>query len=318
MNSLRILNIEPEGYAAAARDLVNTIGTLDEKKLDRAGLLKEIEGYDVLITRLGHHIDTDVLAASSRLKAVVSATTGLDHIDLVAAAARHVEVLSLKGEKEFLEGVTATAELAWGLLMAVMRRIPAAHQSMCRGKWNRDAFKGHELKDKRLGIVGLGRLGRMMAGFGDAFGMETAAHDPDAKDWSAHVARMPDLDSLLETSDVLSLHVPLTAETENLINGDRLARLPGGAVLINTSRGAVVDEAALLKALEGGRLAGAGLDVLAGEVSPGIAESPLLGYARGHDNLVLTPHIGGATWESMAAAELFMAEKLVRFMESNQ
>ena len=315
MNGVRILNAEPQGYSPAAREILDTLGEVTEKPLDRAGLLDTAEDYEVLITRFGHRMDKELFAAAPRLRVLVSATTGLDHIDLEAAADCGVEVLSLKGETEFLEGLSATAELTWGLLLAVSRHIPQAADSVKEGIWDRDAFKGHELRGKRLGILGMGRLGRMVAEYGRVFGMVVAAYDPYASDWPTGVELHSAAEDLMEDAQVLSIHVPLNDETRGLMDKDMLSRLPEGAVLINTSRGAVVAEAALLSALGSGHLAGAGLDVVAEELCGGPSQA-LLAYARDHGNLIITPHMGGATVESMEKAEVFIAHKLVRFLES--
>ena len=315
MNGVRILNAEPQGYSPAAREILDTLGEVTEKPLDRAGLLDTAEDYEVLITRFGHRMDKELFAAAPRLRVLVSATTGLDHIDLEAAADCGVEVLSLKGETEFLEGLSATAELTWGLLLAVSRHIPQAADSVKEGIWDRDAFKGNELRGKRLGILGMGRLGRMVAEYGRVFGMVVAAYDPYASDWPTGVELHSAAEDLMEDAQVLSIHVPLNDETRGLMDKDMLSRLPEGAVLINTSRGAVVAEAALLSALGSGHLAGAGLDVVAEELCGGPSQA-LLAYARDHGNLIITPHMGGATVESMEKAEVFIAHKLVRFLES--
>jgi D-3-phosphoglycerate dehydrogenase len=315
MNGVRILNAEPQGYSQAAREILDTLGEVTEKPLDRAGLLDTAEDYEVLITRFGHRMDKELFAAAPRLRVLVSATTGLDHIDLEAAADCGVEVLSLEGETEFLEGLSATAELTWGLLLAVSRHIPQAADSVKEGIWDRDAFKGNELRGKRLGILGMGRLGRMVAEYGRVFGMVVAAYDPYASDWPTGVELHSAAEDLMEDAQVLSIHVPLNDETRGLMDKDMLSRLPEGAVLINTSRGAVVAEAALLSALGSGHLAGAGLDVVAEELCGGPSQA-LLAYARDHGNLIITPHMGGATVESMEKAEVFIAHKLVRFLES--
>jgi D-3-phosphoglycerate dehydrogenase len=317
MSGVRILNVEPEGYPPRAREILDALGKVTEKTLDRAGLLDAATDCEVLITRFGHRMDKELFAAAPRLRAMVSATTGLDHIDLEAAAAHGVTVLSLRGETEFLEGLSATAELAWGLLLSLLRRIPSAFKSVREGGWDRDAFRGNELRGKRLGILGLGRLGRMVAEYGHAFGMTVAAYDPYASDWPMGVELRSAAEDMMEDTQVLSIHVLLNDETRGFIDRTMLARLPEGAVLINTSRGAVVDEAALLAALDSGYLAGAGLDVVADELAGGPSEG-LLAYARDHGNLIITPHMGGATVESMEKAEVFMAQKLARFLESGE
>ncbi len=308
---IRILNVEPEGYADEARATLERLGEVVDAPLSRAELLAALPRYDVLIVRLRHRIDREIIACGERLRAIVSATTGLDHIAVEAAAARGIAVLSLRGETEFLRTISATAEHTWALLLALIRHLPPAAASVLDGEWNRDLFRGRELDGKRLGIIGLGRIGRKVARYGEAFGMQVAAFDPTDAEWMNGVERTTTLSELLSQSDALSVHIPLNANTKGLIGAHELSLLPPDAVLINTSRGETIDEAALLAALESNRLAGAALDVIADEREPERRrQSPLLAYARTHDNLI----IGGATHESMARTEIFMAQKLIAFL----
>jgi D-3-phosphoglycerate dehydrogenase len=312
---IRILNIEPLGYSPVARQILERAGELTEKAVTRSELLRMLPDYDVLIVRLGHQIDQEILSAGTRLRAIVSATTGLDHIDTEYAKNQDIAVLSLQGEREFLKTIHATAEHTWALLLALLRHIPAAHDAVLRGEWDRDRFRGHELGGKDLSLVGLGRLGKMVAGYGLAFGMNVRAFDPHAEDTSDDIAMVGSLADLLEHADVLSIHVPLNKTTTALIGGEELALLPPQAVLINTSRGEIVDEMALLAALTANRLAGAALDVVVGERSTSGRANALIEYAAGHENLILTPHISGATHESMEKTEIFMAKKVVGFLD---
>lgn len=317
--AVRILNAEPLRYSAEARSILECWATVVEEELSRADLLNGVSDYDVLIVRLAHQVDREVIDAGRRLKAIVTATTGLDHIDVNYARSRGIEVLSLRGESEFLRTVSATAEHTWALLLALLRRIGPAYASVRRGQWDRDLFWGHELDGRRLGLVGLGRVGQKVARYGLTFGMEAAAYDPHATGWLNGVSRCPTLRDLMGRSDVLSLHVPLTEETEGMIGVQELSLLPRSAVVVNTSRGQVLDEEALVRALHGGDLAGAALDVVWEERAPGRRrESPLLTYAGVHDNVLITPHIGGATYESVAKTEVFMAQKLARFFERQE
>jgi D-3-phosphoglycerate dehydrogenase len=315
---IRILNAEAHGYSDQARAILQRLGQLTEGDLSRAELLARLPGYDVLIVRLAHKIDREVIDEGKNLKAIVTATTGLDHIDVEYARQKGITLLSLRGETAFLQTVSATAEHTWALLLALLRRIPAAYASVRAGQWDRDSFRGSELDGKRLGLVGLGRLGRKVARYGRAFGMGVAAYDPYVANWAADVTRVSSLPELLCRSDVLSLHIPLSAETESLLDLKALSLLPTGAVLVNTSRGEIIDEAALVQVLEHGHLAGAALDVIAHEREPERRQdSPLLIYARNHRNLLITPHIGGATHESMAKTEVFMADKLASFLRNS-
>lgn len=315
---IRILNAEPLEYCDEARQILRSIGELHEEALEREQLLQIVGDFDVLIVRLGFQIDREVLDVGHRLKAIVTATTGLDHVDVEYAREKGIEVLSLQGERDFLEEVTATAEHSFALLLALIRKIPQAYESVKRGEWNRDAFRGCELSSKRLGIVGLGRLGEQVARYGQAFRMHVLAYDPYRSRWLDEVQHCESLDDLLCQSDVLSLHVPLQGETAGMIGKRELALLPAGAIVINTSRGEVVDTGALLQALESGHLSGAGLDVIESERDTLERQvSPLLAYAKSHDSLLITPHVGGATWESMSKTELFMAHKLRGFLQSS-
>ena len=314
---IRILNAEPLNYCDEARAILHSIGELHERTLTRDELMTCLKDFDVLIIRLGFQVDREVIDAGQRLKAIVTATTGLDHIDVAYAQSRDIEVLSLKGETNFLRSIPATAEHTWALLLALVRRIPQAFASVCHGEWNRDAFRGHDLCGKSLGIVGLGRIGEKVARFGLAFEMQVAAYDPYRSDWLPGVYRCDSLNDLLSRSDILSLHVSLNTETRQMISHDELALLPQNAVIVNTGRGEILDEIALVEALKAGHLAGAALDVICDERDDlGRRRSPLLQYAREHTNLLITPHIGGATAESMAMTEVFMAEKLRAFLRN--
>ena len=312
----QILNAEPGNYSQQALAILQQTGTVQLLTLSRVELLSALAEVDALIIRLAFQVDEEVFAAAPRLRAVVSATTGLDHIDLAAAERHGVQVLSLRGEVDFLRSIPATAELTWGLLLALTRKIPVAFSSVLAGQWQRDNFKGHDLAGKRLGILGLGRIGQMVAHYGQAFGMHVLAYDPRPLQWVVGVDRVGSMNELLEQSDILSIHVPLNPNTVGLVSSTELNHLPANSMLINTSRGDILDEAALLSALENGHLAGAALDVLSHERSGFQEIPPLIEYAHTHSNLILTPHIGGATYESMAATETFMAQKLVKYLES--
>ena len=313
---LSILIVEPDRFSPRARARLSETGVVREEAVaDRAALLKAVAGVDVLVVRLAYRLDEEVFAAAPQLRAIVTPTTGLTHIDLEAARARGITVLSLKGETAFLESITATAELTWGLLLALLRKIPVAGNAVRAGEWNRDAWRGVELKDKTLGLIGLGRLGRMVAAYGHAFRMNVMAHDPSPERIPEGV-RMVSLASLCESADVISVHAALNDSSRGMLDAAAFRRMKVGACLINTARGEIIDESALLDALRSGRLAGAALDVLAGEPFAGRAAleaHPLWQYAAAHDQLLLTPHIGGATRESMEQTELFMADKLCRW-----
>ena len=275
-------------------------------------LLREIADCDGYLASLHVRAGAEVIAAAKKLRAIATPSTGLDHIDLDAAAARGIAVLCLKDDREFLDRITCTAELAWALLLACVRKLPAAFQAAREGRWARDEFRGHQLSGMTFGVLGYGRLGTIVAQYAKAFRMRVLACD--IKDLGAEGVEQVDRETLFRESDVVSIHVHLTPETKGLVGRRELALMKPGAILINTSRGAIVDEAALLEALESGKLGGAGVDVIHGEWSKKLKEHPLIRYARTHENLVITPHIGGVTFEAQATTIRYTAEKLRDFL----
>lgn len=313
---VRIGILEPDRYPARALEILRPLGDVTQRT-ESTPIAHFVATVDALIIRLQFLINKDFLAQAPHLKVISTATTGLDHIDLKATEQRNITVLSLRGETDFLRTVTATAEHTWGLLLALLRHIPQAHQAVVSGDWNRNKFFGHELQGRTLAIVGLGRIGQMVARYGLAFQMRVIAHDPFQIQWLPGVERMHDLPDLLSQADVLSIHVPLSDETKHLISRNEFAALKSGAIVLNTSRGAILDEAVLLENLENGRLAGAALDVIHDEYSPSSGlRNRTIHYAATHDNLLLTPHLGGATHDSLEKVEMFMAEKLARHLQS--
>lgn len=254
-----------------------------------------------------------MLGPQPRCRVLVAGVTGLDHIDLEACAERAVRVLSLKGETEFLKDVRATAELTVGLLLALVRHIPAAVSHVRSGGWDRGLFRGRELFEKTAGIVGMGRLGSQVAHILAAFGMRVLGCDPRPDFPEGLAERCPRLEDLLAQSDVVSLHVPYGPATHHLIGRAELQAMKKTALLVNTSRGGVVDETAILEALGSGAMAGAALDVLEGE--PAIdGTHPVIRALPAHDNLLVVPHLGGNTTESLEKTEVFLAERLVALL----
>lgn len=284
-----------------------------ELAASREKLLGTISEFDIYIASLHIEFDQAVFEKATNLRAIVTPSTGLDHIDTSLAAERGITILSLKEETAFLESVTATAELAWALLLATIRRLPWAFEEAKQGNWARDAFRGRQLSGKTLGILGYGRLGRIVAEYGKAFRMRVIACDIKEIQ-AAPGVQLVDFQTLLAESDVLTLHIHLTEANRGLFDEAAFAGMKRGAVLINTSRGAIINEAALLQALDSCHLTGAGLDVIDGEWLTDLAAHPLIRYANSHDNLLISPHIGGVTWESQAMTLEFMVDKLKRHL----
>ncbi|HVU88697.1 MAG TPA: NAD(P)-dependent oxidoreductase [Pirellulales bacterium] len=309
---MKILIAESRGFSPAALQTLRGVAEVVEADLDRAGLLSACGDIDILWVRLRNQIDAEVFDAAPQLKVVVTPTTGLNHIDQQEAARRGIRIVSLKGEVAFLKDVRATAELTVGLMLMLMRNLlPAATDSL-RGNWNRDAFQGHELYGKTVGIIGYGRLGHIVARYLQAFDMRVLVTDPDldSEELGPGLTRVP-LAKLLRDSDIVSLHVNLCDDTYGFFGSNEFDAMQPGAWFINTARGELVDEQALLNALRSGRLAGAALDVLCDEQSTGMGHNELVEYAKTHPQLIITPHIGGCTHESMEKTERFLAGRLV-------
>jgi phosphoglycerate dehydrogenase-like enzyme len=256
--------------------------------------------------------DRAMLDRAPKLRAISTATTGADHIDSQALAERGVSLLTLAGEKEVLHNLTPAAELSWALLMACCRRLRGAMQHVLEGRWVREEFPGIMLKGKVLGLIGCGRIGGWMARYARAFDVEVVGYDPFVAPWPEQICRT-DLDTLLSTADFISVHVPLNDQTRGMIGAREFEMVKRGAILINTSRGAVIDELALLNALIEGRVAAAGLDVLEGE--PQVERHPLVEYARAHDNLIITPHIGGFSPDAVKIVVAHAARRILGALE---
>jgi len=302
-----VLISEAERFSPAVIRRLEEHVTLRLADLERPALIEAVGDVHVLWVRLRNSIDAEVMDAGPSLKWIVTPTTGLNHIDLVAAKSRAISVLSLKGHSDFLRRVCATAEHTMALIFALLRHLPRAVDHVRAGGWDRDLFCGSELDGKTVGIVGYGRLGRLLAGYLSVFGVRILTTD---KPGCSDEGLLP-LDQLLAESHIVSLHVDYTEANRGFFGPEAFAAMKPGAFFINTARGELVDEVALLDALHSGRLAGAALDVLADEDATGMADHPLVAYATRHDNLIITPHIGGCTGESMEKTEAYAAELLL-------
>jgi (S)-sulfolactate dehydrogenase len=281
--------------------------TYDPRIVDRRDdLLEKVGAADALIVRNRTQVNVELLAQAPRLRVVGRLGVGLDNIDVPACRNRGIEVIPATGANAL-----AVAEYVVCTVMMLLRGAYLSSGEVAAGRWPRGPLgEGRETAGKTLGIVGFGGIGRLVARLARGLGMEVVAADalvpPGSPAWAeAGVTRL-ELDALLSEADAVTLHVPLTDETRHLIDGRRIAAMRPGAVLVNTARGGVVDEAALAAALRDGRLAGAALDVFEREPLP--ADSPLAGVP----NLVLTPHIAGVTRESNRRVSSLIAAEVGR------
>jgi D-3-phosphoglycerate dehydrogenase / 2-oxoglutarate reductase len=269
-----------------------------QTKLDKASLLAVLPEYDALVVRSGTKVTAEVLQAGTKLRVVGRAGTGVDNIDVDAATRLGITVVNAPASNS-----VAVAELTIGLILALARSIPQAHASLKSGKWERNAFMGFEVRGKTLALIGLGRIGAEVARRARAMEMRVVAYDPVVSTERAGQlgVELGTVEEALAAGDFVSLHVPLVEGTRNMINAARLAIMKPTSYLINAARGGIVDEAALLSALEQGRIAGAALDVFEREPP---TESPLLGHPR----LIGLPHLGASTLEAQALSGVDVAE----------
>ncbi|MCH2519820.1 MAG: phosphoglycerate dehydrogenase [Dehalococcoidia bacterium] len=296
----RILVADP--IAQEGVDLLGTCAEVDSKHgLTAPELMEILGGYDALVVRSETKVTAEIIGAGKKLQVIARAGIGVDNIDLEAATSAGIPVVNAP-----TGNTVAAAEHTLALMLALARNIPEAHRSVKGGEWRRSAFMGIEVRNKTLGIAGLGRVGTEVARRAQSFGMRLVGYDPFIS--PDHASRLGvellTLDEMLAQSDFVTLHTPLTDGTQQMIGSRQLALIKPGARLINVARGELIDEAALLEALDGDRLAGVALDVFAQE-PPG--DNPLLR----HPKVVATPHLGASTQEAQREVAIEAAEQVL-------
>jgi D-3-phosphoglycerate dehydrogenase len=257
-------------------------------------------GVDAVLIRSATKMDAEAISAATGLRVIARAGVGLDNVDIPAATAAKVLVINAP-----TSNIVSAAELAIALMMASARNISPAHASLRAGKWARSKFSGTEMFEKTLGIVGFGKIGQLVAHRMKAFGMNVIAYDPylSAEKVSTLGVKLVELDELLKNSDFITIHLPKTKETVNLIGEEALSKVKPTVHIVNAARGGVLDEAALYKAITEGRVAGAGIDVYATEPC---TDSPLFSL----DQVVATPHLGASTEEAQERAGIDVAHSV--------
>ncbi len=296
---IKILITEPEYFDKDARSILSKRGKVIVKHLSRNELTKQIPEIDAILVRIETHLDRTMLGKAKRLRVIGSATTGLNHIDVSYARSRKIRIFNLHGTHTI-----PTAEHTFALILSLCRKIPWAYAALARGEWKRYRFIGTELKGRTLGIIGYGRIGSRVAVYAKAFGMKVIAYDPyvDTKEVS-----MVSLHTLLRNSDIVTVHATLTEQTENMIGSREFGMMKKSAFFLNTARGEIVDQHALLDALKRHRIAGAAEDVFPKEP---LGSSPIERYARKANNLIITPHIAASTDIAVHEAGIEIAKEV--------
>lgn len=279
-------------------------------KISASQKKKILPGVDIIVTRL-NFVKKDLIDKTPNLKIIASNTTGLNHIDVDYAKEKGVKIISLRGHKGFLREITSTAELTFGLMFALIRNIPEAFEDVKKGNWDRNTFRGHQLRGMTLGILGFGRLGKIVARYARAFGMNIIAHDPNVS--NKFIARQGvgpvSMKQLFKDSDILTVQVLLVPQTKNLITASHLKLMKPTAYLINTARGEIIKKGSLVMALKKKWIKGAAIDVMWDESLDGkhLKKDPLWAYAKKNNNILIVPHIGGAAYEAMHTTENYIA-----------
>jgi D-3-phosphoglycerate dehydrogenase len=251
---------------------------------------------------------------------LVSPATGVNHLDLNYLNSQKISVIKLGDVKNQIQNVFATAELAWGLIIACARRMNLAVGSVKEGDFDRTQFLGRELSGRTLGVVGFGRLGQRVAKYGSVFGMNVAVFETDNAKHAliAPFRKIDSLSELLNISDVVSVHIPFNDENQNCINAAMISEIKRGAIFINTSRGELVDEPALSSSLRSGQLFGVGVDVLSNECGDEFdsTNSPLVSAMRDGFNVIVTPHIGGWAHDAVEMTRTSIVDEFLKRYES--
>ncbi len=277
----------------------------DKPLITRAETLAIIKDYIGIAVRTKFKIDKELFDAALNLKFVARAGAGLDNIDIVAAKERNIQLINApEGNRD------AVAEHAIGLLLSLMNNFPNADAQIRNGVWDREGNRGYELKGKTVGIIGYGFMGQKMARKLAGFEVNVIAYDKYQTGFGNEYAREVSMEEIVKHSDVLSLHIPLTTETKQMVDDEYFYHFKKPIFFINTSRGEIVNTAALLKNINSGKILGAGLDVLEVEKFPNLQEQTWFNELKNNDKVILTPHVGGWTFDSYRKISEVLAQKL--------
>jgi len=281
--------------------LRSSANVADRNNISADDLIKEIPAYEGLIVRGRTKVTAAVMDAATKLKVIGRAGVGVDNIDLEAAKKHGITVVNAP-----ISTTLAVAELAFGLMLAVAREIPRADAGMKQGKWPKKELEGVELNGKTLGVIGFGRIGAEVGKRATAFGMNVVAYDPliEADEIKRRGAEPLPLDELYGCADFITLHLPLSVQTRDMIGAQAFSQMKDGVRIVSAARGGIIDEAALVTALNSGKVAGAALDVFATE-PPGLTESV------SHPRLIGTPHVGAQTAEAQVRASEDIAAEVL-------
>lgn len=297
-----------DGLEKEGIDIINAAGeAVNKKGIEPDELLQIIGEYDGLIVRGRTKVTREVFEAAKKLKVVGRAGVGVDNIDLQAAKDHGVTVVNAP-----VATTIAVAELGFGMMFALVRDIPHTDAEMKHDKWTKKDYMGHELHGKTLGIVGYGNIGSTIGKYAQALGMKVLCYDPirNIDDMRATGADPVELEEVYAKADIITFHVPLIPETKHMVNDETFAKMKDGVLLVNVARGGIIEEAALLRALESGKVAGAALDVYE-------KEPPVDWTLAEHPRIIAVPHVGGQTAEAQLRVAGDIATEVMNVLQGN-
>jgi phosphoglycerate dehydrogenase-like enzyme len=312
--TINILSTLDLSAASAELKLIKKISNFKFSFNSRIKTLRLLEDVNIYISSAAIKVDQEFLKYAKNLKFIFSPSTGTDHIDLKELKKRNVKLITIAKNYSLLKQFTSTSELSFALLLLLIRNLNSACKDVKNGNWGREKFTGNQLYKKTLGIVGYGRLGRISAKIAKGFSMNIVANDVIKK---KNNIKFVSLNKLLKLSDFIFIHVHLNKNTVNLINKNNIRFMKRSAILINTSRGKIINELDLLNALKSKRIRAAGLDVIDGEWldKRKLLKHPLIKYMKKNNNLIIVPHIGGSSVESINGARIFIMKKLLKLLK---
>tara|TARA_Y100000768_G_C23980939_1_gene685736 strand:- start:1158 stop:2141 length:984 start_codon:yes stop_codon:yes gene_type:complete len=303
-----------EGFLKKAKKNFELVNYIKNPSLN--DVFKNIKNTNYIFTNPNmskFKIDEEIINAGKKLKCICTASTGTNHIDIRYANKKNIHIISLKKYKRILEKIPSTAELAFTLMMASIRNIIPASNSVERYQWSYLEFIGEQLKEKKIGILGYGRLGRLFANFCLKFGAKVYFYDPFKKSISKKIKKVSNLKLFLKSVDILSIHIHLNESTKNFLNKSLLRYLKKNILIINTSRGEIINEDDLIKFLKKNQNSKFAADVISHELG-NIFKSKLIKYFKKNKNRVLlTPHLGGSTYQAQQMAYFSSLENLIDF-----
>jgi D-3-phosphoglycerate dehydrogenase len=304
----KIVISEPMLYPEKALSILRNVGDIKSKRFERTELEREVQDATVLLVWIRDRVDRALIDIASRLKVIGTASAGVNHIDIEAAEARGIKVVNAPGQN-----ARAVAEFTFGLLIDITRRIVESFDSVRNGIWNPIGYPGFELKGKTLGVIGIGRIGSRVALLARAFEMKTIACDPYVpEEYAERIGvALVSFDELVSTSDYITLHVPLTDETRQMINADSVKKMKKGVYIVNTARGEVVDEDAIIDGLMNNKIAGYAADVLWGEPPENSRIFRLLREGR-LKNTVITSHIAATGAQALENCGVYTANEVIK------